>query len=167
MSIEFAEGSHVLAPGRHPATVPEVEDALVKAFPSSQTRAPIFNEWNQLRDAMVAIVPLWEHWLDGSYVSKKVDPNDIDLCSHFDGPVFDALDSDAQARFNALANTEIATAPRCDSFVVGAYPEGHEAHATYVSLAEGWDSVFGSDRSGNPKGYIELRDTCLHSTTTN
>jgi hypothetical protein len=43
MAIEFQDGQSVLSPGRHVATVEEVEAALVEGFPVQLAAAPFSN----------------------------------------------------------------------------------------------------------------------------
>lgn len=38
-----------------------------------------------MRAAIAAVVTLREQWLDGSYVTTKVDPEDADIIVHLDG----------------------------------------------------------------------------------
>ncbi len=44
----------------------------------------------------------------------------------------------------------------CDSFYIASYPEDHPARAVYEAALSVWDSLFASDRAGNPKGYVEV-----------
>jgi hypothetical protein len=161
MAIRFNDDSDVLLPGPHPATVPEIEERLVDGFPQSQTRRPIFEDWNRLLAALTDEIPIRTHWMHGSYVTTKLNPGDVDVVSHYDGPAFDALDPATRDRFNALISGKGIAAPRCDSLAIAAYPEGHEAHEQYLLLAAPCEEMCRSDRNGNPRGYIDLRDECL------
>lgn len=161
MPIQFAEDSDILPPGSHTATADEINETLVEAFPASRTRKPIFGDWSRLLPTMAAAVPLHRQWIHGSYVTAKLDPGDVDLLSHYDGPKFDELDPGARDRFNALISGKGAVAPRCDSLAIAAYPEGHEAREQYLLLAGPWEEMCGSDRNGRPRGYIDLQHQCL------
>ncbi len=161
MRIRFSDDSHTLPPGPHLATVQEIEEGLVDGFPRSQTRRLIFEDWSRLLAALTTDIPITTHWIHGSYVTTKQNPGDVDVLSHYDGPAFDALDQTARDRFNALISGKGTAAPRCDSLAIAAYPKGHEAHAQYLSLVGPCEEMCRSDRNGNPRGYIDLRDECL------
>jgi hypothetical protein len=162
VTIPFEQdGSGVLVLGRHATTVDEVERVLVDDL-ASPMRRRIFDQWIELLGAIADIVPMLAHWMDGSFVTAKEAPDDIDVLTHVDGLAFDGLDDTKQGRCNALASGDRNDAlPQCDSWLVTAYPEGHEAHGDYVTLADAWHSVFSGEADGKPKGYLELETTCL------
>jgi hypothetical protein len=157
VAIEFPDGSDVLPQGRHPATPDEIKTELVDAFPSSATRPDIFNQWTILLEALDRFVTLDEQWIDGSFVTKKNDPADIDLVTHLDGEAVEALEPvEAMLLKGLFAGHVSRDMHRCDSFLVARYPEGHPARPEYEKTLAAWDELFGRDRNGDPKGYLEL-----------
>src|SRR5437016_4245337 len=85
MALAFVEGSDYLPPGGHAATVSEIRAFFVDAFPSSTSRSNLFDRWAVLLEAIERIIHVDAQWIDGSYVTKKQDPGDIDLVSHLNG----------------------------------------------------------------------------------
>ncbi|WP_443080072.1 DUF6932 family protein [Streptomyces sp. P9-A2] len=87
-------------PGRFPLTWDEVESELVKAayFTDSSTRGHLFGEL-QTHYAMVELTTgaVGRLWLAGSFVSGKVDPEDVDVTY--------LIPPDAYARAMADADT--------------------------------------------------------------
>lgn len=77
MPVPVFTADGLLPPGRHVATVVDVEQALVEPFPES-TRRSLFASWRARRDALLALLPVVE-WVDGSFVGAKPVPADIDL----------------------------------------------------------------------------------------
>ena len=81
-------------PGRHPATVAEVQARFVKdsQFSGSTTRAAIWQGFLSYEAAWLSaeaslghkIVLAW--WLAGSFISSALDPEDIDVTPVLDGP---------------------------------------------------------------------------------
>jgi hypothetical protein len=146
-----------LPPGGHAATVDEIELALVDAFPASKTRRPLFEQWRNVVAAIERILPIQEHWMDGSYVTAKLDPNDIDIVTYLDHQDFDGLDDVAKTLLAGLVSNKVSQALHgCDSYWVVAYPEGHPLRAAYEQSRSYWEHWLGTDRTGNPKGYVEL-----------
>lgn len=52
---------------------------FVDAFPTSQTRESIFEELTKFLSAVFTICTPDELWIDGSFATSKVNPNDADI----------------------------------------------------------------------------------------
>lgn len=158
MALDFAPETGHLAPGPHAATVDDVKSALVDAFSGSSTRKPIYEDWLELREHLSALVSLERQWLDGSYATMKLDPEDLDLATFAASDEVEALGPAEEAELNALVSGRPECAPRCDSFLIVEYPEDHALHAVSVSLREGFaEDFFGAGPAGpGTKGYIEV-----------
>lgn len=157
MALEFPEGSDVLAAGRQTASIDEVEASLVAAFTTSKTRRSLFDSWLTIREAIRRLVQVDAEWIDGSYVTTKTDPEDIDVVTHIPGADLDALDPPARATLRGLISGAISQELHgCDSYVCAVYPPDHPLHAVYQANRDYWDKWFGHDRAGNPKGYVEI-----------
>jgi hypothetical protein len=73
---EFAP---LLAPGRHTFTLPQLRDLCVEPFVGSPTREVLFRALSELFAALTAHEIPCDIWVDGSFLSEKHDPDDIDL----------------------------------------------------------------------------------------
>jgi len=131
---------------------------LVDGFPGSTTRAAIYADWLTLRDLLSALITLERQWLNGSYATTKLDPNDLDLATFARSEEVEALDPLQEAELNALASGPSDRAPRCDSFLIVEYPADHPLHAVSMSLRDGFaDNFFGTGPGGpGTKGYVEV-----------
>jgi hypothetical protein len=159
MAIEFQDGHSALPPGRHAATVEEVEAALVEGFPGSTRRRPLFERWIAVREAIRRVTAVDSDWLDGSYVTKKSEPDDIDMLTICDAAAIDGLDEPSRALLSGLVAREISRELHlCHSFLLVVYPEGHPAHAVYQASRQYWEDLFGHDRAGDPKGFLEIAE---------
>ncbi|MBT2516294.1 hypothetical protein J7E29_02500 [Streptomyces sp. ISL-90] len=87
-----------LPPGRHPASLQEIEDRFVsdEGFSSSASRSEIWegflsylSAWDAAERALGATV-LRAIWLAGSFISSKHDPSDIDVSPIYDKTVLAA-----------------------------------------------------------------------------
>jgi hypothetical protein len=106
---------------------------------------------------MAGVVTLGKHWLDGSYVTTKPDPGDLDIVVHLDGNEVEALAPTDVATLVPLVNGPATKSDwKCDSYPVVHYDRGHPMHSIGVQMNDHWLKFFGTDRSGNPKGMIEV-----------
>lgn len=157
MAISFTAGQDRLDPGRHVATATEIKTALVDAFSTAVTRGPLYDQWRVLNQAIEKILPIEEQWVNGSFVTTKLNPGDIDLVTHFDGARLAALDAGDRMLLKGLvAGHQSRDLHLCDSFVIAIYPNGHPWRSRYEALSAYFDGLFGKDRTGNAKGYVEV-----------
>ena len=80
-----------LPPGRHLARVRDVRKRFVDQFPESVSRSPIFKQWVELRSALRSQGCFLYQWLNGSFITDKQNPSDIDIVTFFDGVAFEGL----------------------------------------------------------------------------
>ena len=69
-----------LAQGRHTCTVEEFHDSFVadQRFENSTVRPTIWASWVEAQSVLHSLVPTYAAWVGGSFVSAKVDPDDMD-----------------------------------------------------------------------------------------
>jgi hypothetical protein len=157
VTLEIPEGADRLPAGRHKATIADIEAALVSAFPTSTSRRPLFDRWVLVREAVARIVPITAEWVNGSFVTTKVDPKDIDVVTHLEGAGYEQLDEVQRVTLVGLVGGKRSKPLHgCDSFALVEYPDGHPARAAYTMASRYWESVWGTHRDGRPKGYIEV-----------
>lgn len=152
-----AEG--FLPPGRCRVTVAEFREAFVDAFPSSKRRPVIFDRWLQHREALSSLVSVQAQWIDGSYVTGKLEPGDIDVVTILDGPTTDTLPVTRLPLLKSLLDGPRTKASwDVDSYPLAVYPEDHPAHEIYLKMRGYWDWWLGRvrDRETQVKGYLEV-----------
>jgi hypothetical protein len=155
MPLEFKSGADRLEPGRHVAEMAEIEAVLVDGFAGSTTRRPLFESFAMVRLAMMRVLPVREQWVNGSFVTSKLDPVDIDLVTVFDGERLDELDGPAQTLLKGLVYDKVTQVLHsCDSYVVPFYPSDSPKRSVYEEMEAYWDGWFGKDRLGQRKGYL-------------
>lgn len=158
MPFAFPPGSPYLDPAFHDATVADVEATLVTGFAASTTRRDIFTRWTALRAAVDAVVTLGEQWLDGSYATTKVDPNDADIVVVLDGNEVEGLSPVEETTLGALVAGKTTQATwRCDSYPLVEYPAGHPLRSFFERSRDYWTDFFGHDRSGVAKGIVRVQ----------
>jgi len=93
-----------------------------------------------------------ELWINGSFLTEKRDPGDIDVVLRISGEVVDnATDSQAVA-LEAFLNSE-----DCHAFFVPHWPKGHKNYDDGEELGVYWQGWWGSSRSGDSKGHAVIQ----------
>lgn len=153
------DANGLLPTGLVKVTAEQVHEHFVVPFTTSTSRQRLYDQWLLHRQAIEAIVPIERQWLNGSYVTSRVDPGDIDVVTFIDGETLNALGAPQRAILDDLADGH-STRDRwgIDSFVVPTYAEGHPDR-TAARKAEGywrrmWTNVKGSNTL--TKGFLEV-----------
>lgn len=100
------------------------------------------------------------HWIDGSYVTSKENPNDIDTFTEFDGVKVDEDDDKALVE-DLIYNAPLRTYNTCHSFMVYKYPESYkEEYEDYLELKSmTLVMLFAvNKKTRNPKGFVKLKN---------
>jgi hypothetical protein len=98
-------------------------------------------------------------WIDGSFVTEKIEPRDIDIALE----VSEAFLSKATPSQSALLDwlgdpknrEEIKRDYSCHAFVFCAVAPGHPLYPGF-DIRNYWRKQFGTDRRNNPKGIVVL-----------
>lgn len=94
----------LLQPGLHRLTLEEIKVLTVEAFPGSTKRADLFGRFLAWRSQLKLLGLSGCVWLDGSFLTEKASPNDIDLVIW--SPTIDApLTPDQEASAELLFDT--------------------------------------------------------------
>ena len=151
-----------LTPGFHDWTHDEIKKNLVDSFQNSAGRETIFRGYLQLVIEITQLVDTAEQWLDGSYVTNKINPGDIDLVSIIDKDKVDCLDPDKQEQLmKLLAGPDTKITHHCDSYFVPKVPDNHPHKDSIDKALAYWENWFGTDRNGLPKGKVRTTVTSL------
>jgi hypothetical protein len=135
-------------PGLHAVDESDLSARFVDAFASSTTRRPLLvglqSFLNALRRAGVA----FEVWLDGSFCTEKIDPNDIDLVVFADPIDLNRLDPAKQTYLSGvLDRTNARRQFGCDVLF---------APSNDMNMRSYWRGWYGFDRRERPKGIVSL-----------
>lgn len=122
----FNDETGALPLGRYKASVGDVKVQFVDAprWSESQTRREVFEDWLQAKDMIDEVSPdLVEcAWLSGSFVSTKLDPDDVDCLFVLRASAFDALSSNRMRarllQFNRKGRIREKTGLRVEPFVM-------------------------------------------------
>jgi hypothetical protein len=123
-----------------PADIPVVTnlDALEHRFVTTEKRARLFDNYQQYTQALIKIIGLenlYFQWLNGSFVTSKMEPNDIDLVSFMDGDIKEACSEE-------IKTLNTTHKPIVDAYTVGLYSENHPLHKRGQNDMADWKRDF-------------------------
>ena len=130
---EFAP---LLPPGRHLLSLRDIKKICVEPLVGSPTRERLLDSLERLVNASIVHKISCELWIDGSFLTEKHDPADIDLSVKIDADVLQALDRDAVNLLRSIANGGFE--PDLDSYIVTSYPIGDPRRGTNLDLRSYW-----------------------------
>jgi hypothetical protein len=88
-------------------------------------------------------------WVDGSFVTMKRTPGDIDLVVFFSPPDYRIMTHHLHILRKAYKDT-------LDIFIVEDFPETHKNRWISILEKTQWQEMFCHDRTNRPKGIIQL-----------
>jgi hypothetical protein len=127
----------------------------------TSTRPPIFQAFeNYVSDFKNLVTPNFVMWVDGSFVTKKDKPRDIDFVSFIDYTVYEAKQPLIDSRFNKFG-TQNHYGTLLDAYVCAVYPSKHEKAFHTKSDEMDWLYQFSStkpDRQGKKyaKSFVKI-----------
>lgn len=129
-------------------TVEEISACCVEAFPASKTRSGLMADFQLVVRLLVGLGVEGEVWLDGSFVTRKVDPQDIDFVVFASADQYDATPT-VRAALDGLVDTQAGWPPAsCDTNVVFF---GND-------IRRFWEVKLGTGPAkGLPKGIVVVR----------
>lgn len=129
----------------------QVRELCVANFPLSTSRDRIMMGLERLIGELGSRGVNTDVWIDGSFVTEKINPEDVDLVLCTDGRVYDE-GTDEQRTILHTVNANLKGALGCDSYLFLEYPQGHPLYEEGQRLREYWLRQFGRSRGGEPKG---------------
>jgi hypothetical protein len=159
--VDVGQPDEVLPPGLHQTNELEIKATLVDKFPGSTSRSDIFTSWQAFSLLCRSILPVKEERINGSFVTSRLEPSDLDVAIWIAADDFAALDLGTQLSFGDLLAKAKPTF-KCDAYVVPECPPGHPTYADYQYML--WtDSYWAQYKSptklivpGVQKGYLRV-----------
>jgi hypothetical protein len=129
------------------------EQMFVSDFPLSISRKRIFENYLiYLENLKNTVESPFYQWIDGSFVSNKTNPKDIDFVSFLDFEIYRKNEKDISKLLNLRFNKLNAT----DGYFVEVFPEGHKRFNSFQMDKIEWLHTFGTSRLFENKGIIQL-----------
>lgn len=140
--------------GLHECDMGEFCEIFINDFVTSQSRTIIFQSLKKFLENIIAKYDLYEVWIDGSYVTNKVNPNDVDIVLFFELNDFIMIGQEwNNIRNVAYLDAYFSCAVNQNSLSQLSPPDIN----TITNKRNYWKGQFGFDRSDTPKGIIVIK----------
>lgn len=154
MLLSFDQYGHIKPDKVIPISLIEIEVFFVNVFPQSETRLELFTTLTHyIRDLQTIVGTSLHIFINGSFVTQKENPNDIDLVVFVDYDIFMQNESKLfEFRCN-LRHRKLVKYIGIDAYIEKIYPQEHpHYHLDYLH----WMNFFSKDRKGRKKGFLLL-----------
>jgi hypothetical protein len=159
--ITFDERGHLLEPIELNLT--EFKEIFVDEWQDkTSTRPNIFATFEQyLTDFKALITPDFHMWINGSFVTQKSHPRDIDFVCFIDYSLFETKKELLDKQFGKYSTKDIYGLT-LDAYICLVYPRNHDKAAFSQSDERYWLNQFSSTKPDRhhkkySKGFIKIK----------
>ena len=149
----------LLPPGLHVVTEQQFRDVFVTPFPAASSRHRLFLRWERHKAAISSIIPIEKQWIDGSFVTDRANPRDIDVVNFISADDIDKLTVGQQALLeNLVVGHNTRDVWGIDSFLVPVVSDGDPRHPLTRKQESYWQDLFSRVRDDDSirKGFLEV-----------
>jgi len=148
----------LLPVGVHTLTVDQLRDLCVLPFPTSLRRRRLMSRLEEIVRKLEAEHVRGYFWIDGSFLTDKIEPNDVDVVLVVNSSFLDNATTAQQLLISWVASNLKETLS-CDSYFIREYPVSHRWYYDGEESKLNWLKQFGNSRVGTIKGIaaIELK----------
>lgn len=136
----------------------DVRELCVTNFPASTIRADLMAAFEVIRERALSLEICGEAWVDGSFLTQKVDPGDIDFIFLIDDHYYDRGTREQYEFVEWLLSREDDPKKSflCHTDVVLVYPADSPLHQITINTRKHWEeNVYGfSVATHDPKGIV-------------
>jgi hypothetical protein len=122
-------------------------------FPDSVTRPRILQNLEALIDLINSQSITGEIWIDGSFLTEKLNPDDADLIWLISADTHKSLNADQKKFFDAFKSESYYERHRIDNYVAVFDPNDSAAQWLYAY----WLRQFGFSRDDKMKGILQVK----------
>lgn len=136
--IKFDEPP-LLSPGRHFFDLADVERLCVAPFTNSTTRRSLYQKLEELVQELLRRKVVCDLMIDGSFLTRKLNPKDIDVAVHIQNDFSENVDDKQNELLGNLTDDNYIQG--LDTFVEVEYPRDHASYPEWKeerSWGEQW-----------------------------
>ncbi len=155
--LQFDKNGHLVPFESHQITLDEFQQVFVESFPESETRQPLFDNYlDWIFDFQRDISPDFTQWVNGSFVTQKLNPKDIDFVTFVEGSVFESKQNEMD-RFWSFSNEDKGL----DAYLLAEFEEGHPDFLEFVRFKSVWVKRYSNGSKNDnlrtiQKGFIQI-----------
>jgi hypothetical protein len=126
---------------------------IVNEFCFTEQRTLLYQNFVALIAELQTLLGIgFEVWVNGSFISKKPVPNDIDLVVFVDFVVFEQVEKQLE-KFRTLEYRKVNF---LDCYFVRKYPKEHKNYFRYEFDRTEYLHLFGKNRKKQEKGFLSI-----------
>lgn len=142
----------LLPAGFHTMSIRDLRALCVEAFPSSKRRPLVMEGLEKVLLAISACGLSAEAWIDGSFLTQKLEPDDTDMVVRVTGSVEASADPAQLEVVNWINDNDLKPAFYCDAYCFIEYENGHPMGGVGEWCRAYWIKQFGFGRDDSMKG---------------
>jgi hypothetical protein len=147
----------LLEPGLQKMSTEALMKLVVSGFPESRRRPELWKNLLEIIEKIKTAGLTCEIWVDGSFLTSKLDPDDVDFVVDFPIEVQDSLSDEQAQLLEALSVRAFKKDKKLHSFVMFTANKDHPDHVPCIIQHEQWQKDFGlSYIKKEPKGIAVL-----------
>lgn len=160
MEFTFDIRGNLVPPKKNEIDFDAFKTTFVDSFDMDSSRYQIFENYNKfVVDFQKTITPDFIHWINGSFVSNKENPKDIDFVTLIDYETFFEKESLIDKQFRLKGAKDFYGV---DAYTLIIYPESHKKHFFTKSDSMYWYNWFSRTKKNAKKqsfnkGFLELK----------
>jgi hypothetical protein len=131
----------------------------VTAFKDSKSRPAIMRGLEEVVGELSAGGVKADLWVDGSFLTQKIDPEDVDLVLRLPGDFYDNGTKEQKLLIEWFVSGMLKSSHKCDAYVWFEYSEGHPLHEKGEARRAYWLKQYGYSRGMEQKGIAVLQLT--------
>jgi len=158
-SLSFDKYGHLIPYDVIEIDFSTLEKTFVHNFPNSSTRKILFNNYERfIYRFQDEVFPFFEQWINGSFVTMKENPKDIDIVTFLDYQVYEKRGEATLDKFWTFSLEDDGI----DSYIVKEYPENHQKYLDFLELKNQWLNTYNhsNPKKGKeilPKGFLKIK----------
>jgi hypothetical protein len=146
----------LLPAGFHSMTREMLRQKCVTDFPLSKTRGDIMAGSDKMIEDLEKAGVTGELWIDGSFATQKIDPDDVDVLLCVNASAYDLGSQETRDAIDKVESHSLKASLHCDSYVWREYPSNHSAYNESQWDRAYWIKQFGFSRVDDYKGILLL-----------
>jgi hypothetical protein len=158
--LSFDLKGNLLPARENPIDLQGFEEIFVSDFPAESNRKELFEAFTIfLRELENILVKPFGIWVNGSFISKKMNPRDFDFVVLISAEEY----SNQKQYLDELFQLKDSNSGKyLDGYILIVYPESHKFHSYTLSDKAYWYSLFTKTRMNRvqkryDKGFVSLK----------
>ncbi len=147
----------MLQPGLQVMSISDLRELCVGKFDLSHNRAEMMAGIEAIVKRLRKAGILGQLWINGSFVTEKIDPNDVDILLYMDIGFFESASAEQKNVISWFVK-ELRESDQFDPHSSFNAPEGHPEYGIWDFMTAYWKKQYGFSRQTMMKGIavIEL-----------